>query len=107
MNSDVLSLPEADGQILTFDIPDEVLERAATPEQLAFTLVYCTHPWYNCGLPQQPGGPTPPILGSRLALADFGFYPVLGTILIPLTFHRWRFRVFDLHPILGAAITIG
>jgi hypothetical protein len=37
MNSDVLSLPEADGQILTFDIPDEVLERAATPEQLAFT----------------------------------------------------------------------
>ena len=52
MNSDVLSLPEADAQILTFDIPDEVLERAATPEQLAFTLVYCTHPWYNCGLPQ-------------------------------------------------------
>ena len=31
MNSDVLSLPKADGQILTFDIPDEVLERAATP----------------------------------------------------------------------------
>ena len=32
MNSDVLSQLEADGQILTFDIPDEALERAAAAE---------------------------------------------------------------------------
>jgi hypothetical protein len=51
MNSDAFSKAEADERILTFDIPDEALERAATPEQQAFTLVYCTNPWYNCGLP--------------------------------------------------------
>jgi len=33
MNSDVLSQLEADERILTFDIPDEALERAATTEQ--------------------------------------------------------------------------
>jgi len=33
MNSDVLSQLEADERILTFDVPDEALERAATTEQ--------------------------------------------------------------------------
>ena len=46
----VLSQAEAD--VLAFDVPDEALERAASAEQKAFTLVYCTNPWYNCGLPQ-------------------------------------------------------
>jgi len=45
-------LLELDEQVLTSDIPDEVLERAASAEQNAFTLAYCTNPWYNCGLPQ-------------------------------------------------------
>jgi hypothetical protein len=45
-------LLELDEQILTFDIPDEALERAANAEQTALTLVYCTADWYSCGLPQ-------------------------------------------------------
>jgi hypothetical protein len=52
MNSDAFSQSEADEQILTFDIPDDVLERTANAEQNAFTMMYCTSPWYNCGLPQ-------------------------------------------------------
>ena len=52
MNSDVVSQAETDEQILTFDIPDDVLERTANAEQMVFTVMYCTHPWYNCGLPQ-------------------------------------------------------
>jgi hypothetical protein len=41
-------------EILSFDIPDEVLERAADAEQRAFTLAYCTSGshWYDCGWPQ-------------------------------------------------------
>jgi len=50
MNSDVFSQLEADEQILTFDIPDEALERAA--EQQALTIVHCTYPWHYCGPPQ-------------------------------------------------------
>ena len=51
MNSDVLfGQAEADEQ-LTFHIPDEVLERAATAEQSAFTLAFCTSHWDSCGLP--------------------------------------------------------
>ena len=34
---------ETDLHILTFDIPDDALERAAGAE-LAFTLVHCTNP---------------------------------------------------------------
>jgi hypothetical protein len=43
---------ESDEKILTFDIPDEALERAA--ERQAFTLAYCTngHYWYDCNWPQ-------------------------------------------------------
>ena len=35
-------LLELDEQVLTFDIADEVLERAANAEQNGFTLAYCT-----------------------------------------------------------------
>ena len=44
-------LLELDEQVLTFDIADEVLERAANAEQNGFTLAYCTSYWNSCGLP--------------------------------------------------------
>jgi hypothetical protein len=49
MDNDVIA-----EEILSFDIPDEVLERAANIEQRAFTLTYCTSGWYwyDCGWPQ-------------------------------------------------------
>ena len=52
MDNEATSQAEADQKILTFDVPDEVLERAASAEQNAFTMLYCTNDWYNCGLPQ-------------------------------------------------------
>jgi hypothetical protein len=52
MNKETTSQAEADEEILTSDVSDDALERAASAEQNAFTLVYCTNPWYNCGLPQ-------------------------------------------------------
>jgi hypothetical protein len=45
-------LLELDTQVLTSDIPDEVLERAATAEQQAVTWVYCTNAWHYCDWPQ-------------------------------------------------------
>jgi heme oxygenase len=47
-------LLELDEQILTFDISDEVIERAASAEQAAFTWAYCTNGayWYDCNWPQ-------------------------------------------------------
>ena len=41
-----------DEDVLTFDVPDAALDRAASAEGQAFTLAYCTHPWYNCPWPQ-------------------------------------------------------
>jgi len=52
MVNGVISQAEPDEKIPTFDVPDEALERAASAEQNAFTMLYCTNPWYNCGLPQ-------------------------------------------------------
>jgi hypothetical protein len=45
---------ESDEKILTFDLPDEALERAASVDQPAVTWVYCTNGyyWYDCNLPQ-------------------------------------------------------
>jgi hypothetical protein len=44
MNSDdVISQAEADEQVLTFDIPDDVLEQTTSAERTAFTFVYCTN----------------------------------------------------------------
>jgi len=51
MNSDAFSQAEADEQILTFDISDDVLERTASAEHTAFTLFYCTNPWSICPAP--------------------------------------------------------
>jgi hypothetical protein len=50
VNKEIMSQAEADEEILTFDFADDVLERVA--EQKAFTLFYCTHPWYDCSTPQ-------------------------------------------------------
>ena len=53
MASEVIGQAEADEDVLTFDVSDETLERAAGAEQNAFpTMLYCTNDWYNCGLPQ-------------------------------------------------------
>jgi hypothetical protein len=52
MNKEMASQSEADQEILIPDVPDDVLERAASTEQNAFTLFYCTNPWYDCAVPQ-------------------------------------------------------
>jgi hypothetical protein len=52
MNKEMTSQAEADEEILTFNIPDAVLERAGSAEQKAFTLFYCTSPSYGCSVPQ-------------------------------------------------------
>jgi hypothetical protein len=49
MDSEVISQVEADERILTFDVPDETLERTTSAEQKAFTVVYCTYDWCNAG----------------------------------------------------------
>jgi hypothetical protein len=53
MDNEVIS-QAGDEKILTFDIPDGALERAATAERQAFTWVYCTNGyyWYDCNWPQ-------------------------------------------------------
>jgi len=38
-------LLELDEQVLTSNIPDEVLERAANADPTGFTLFYCTNNW--------------------------------------------------------------
>jgi hypothetical protein len=47
MANEVISQAEGDEEGLTFDIPDDALERAASAEQKAFTVVYCTYDWCN------------------------------------------------------------
>ena len=50
---DLLELDrKLDEQMLAFNIPDEVLERAANTERQAGTWVYCTHQWHYCEWPQ-------------------------------------------------------
>jgi hypothetical protein len=51
MSSDVGIQAAADEQILTVDIPDHVLERAASAENMGFTMFYCTSPSYGCSMP--------------------------------------------------------
>ena len=53
MDSEVISQAEGDEKILSFNIPDEALERAASAERQAFTWV-CTSAWYwyDCSWPQ-------------------------------------------------------
>ena len=44
---------ESDQKVLSFDVPDEALERAASAERQAVTFVYCTNGyyWYDCNWP--------------------------------------------------------
>jgi len=51
MNSNVSDVAETDEDILTFDIPDDALERAAGAAPL-MTLVPCTFHWHDCTWPQ-------------------------------------------------------
>jgi hypothetical protein len=51
MDNKAVGQAEADDEILTFDVPDDALERAGSAEQTAFTLVYCTRHFYDCGWP--------------------------------------------------------
>jgi hypothetical protein len=42
---------EPDEEILTFDVPDDAIERAAAASDgQAVTIGYCTH-WYHCNWP--------------------------------------------------------
>jgi hypothetical protein len=52
MDVEIKSQVEIDEEILTFDRPDDALERAGSAAQKAFTLFYCTNSRYDCGLPQ-------------------------------------------------------
>jgi hypothetical protein len=52
MGSEVNRQAGLNEKILTFDVPDDALERAATAEQKAHIWLYCTYAWYNCGWPQ-------------------------------------------------------
>jgi hypothetical protein len=51
MEGEIKSQTEADEHILSFDVSDDALERAAS-EKRAVTWAYCTHPWYYCPWPQ-------------------------------------------------------
>src|SRR5215471_9226753 len=42
---------KVDREILSFDVSDELLERAANAEQSGFTVAFCTSYWDSCGLP--------------------------------------------------------
>jgi len=51
MNNDANSLAEFDADILTFDVPDDALERAAVVTNgQAITVGHCTH-WWHCSWP--------------------------------------------------------
>jgi len=51
MDNDASDLAELDEDFLTFDAPDDALERAAAvSEGQAVTIGYCTH-WYHCNWP--------------------------------------------------------
>ena len=57
MDDEVISHAESDEKILTFDVPDDALERAASAEEKAFTAVYCTRALYfDCGWPTVENG---------------------------------------------------
>ena len=47
----MMSQADADEEILTLDVSDDVLERAGS-EQNAVTWVYCTHGYHYCEWPQ-------------------------------------------------------
>ena len=52
MDNEATSQTESDEKILTFDIPDDALERAAVVAEVQVTTIgVCTH-WYHCSWPQ-------------------------------------------------------
>jgi len=53
VDNEGISQAQIDEEILTFDIPDDALERAGSAERQAFTWVYCTNGyyWYDCNWP--------------------------------------------------------
>jgi hypothetical protein len=50
MHSELVRQVESAEEILTFDVPDDVLGRAGNAEGAAFTLFYCTNQSSECGL---------------------------------------------------------
>jgi hypothetical protein len=55
MDREIKSQANIDEDVLTFDLPDDALERAASAERQAFTWAYCTNGWYwyDCSVQQQ------------------------------------------------------
>ena len=51
MDNDVSDVAETAANILTFDISDDALERAAGAAPV-ITLALCTFHWYDCTWPQ-------------------------------------------------------
>jgi hypothetical protein len=52
LENDVNGLAELDEDILTFDVPDDALERAApVADRRIITLAYCTKDPLSCGWP--------------------------------------------------------
>jgi len=51
VDNGVTTQTKADREILSFDVSDELLERAANVEKSGFTFAYCTSYWDSCGLP--------------------------------------------------------
>jgi hypothetical protein len=49
--NDVNDLAELDEDILTFDVPDDALERAAPVADRRIITLYCTHDPLSCGWP--------------------------------------------------------
>ena len=52
MDSGINTQAETDEGILSSDVPDAAVERAANTEQTAVTWIYCTNHWYSCEWPQ-------------------------------------------------------
>jgi hypothetical protein len=51
LENDVNALAERDEDILTFDVPDDALERAAPVADRLIMTLYCTRDPLSCGWP--------------------------------------------------------
>jgi hypothetical protein len=51
LENDVNALAELDDDILTFDVPDDALERAAPVADRRIITLYCTMDLLSCGWP--------------------------------------------------------
>jgi hypothetical protein len=53
MDRHIAGRAEIEEDILSFEVPDDALERTAGGgDARALTWMYCTQVWYNCGWPQ-------------------------------------------------------